>query len=187
MLALALSACGDEAATPSDGWSGTPPADPVAVGEACELPWFSCVEGSYCKTQAWDAPVCDGLGTCEAIPTTCGADSKPVCGCDGQLYEHACAAARAGVNIDVAEACPPPSAYFACGGEYWEIATQYCMYTWGHGGPPSWDCLSLNCEDALSGCDCITSPTPCGDPEWFPGQFCDDLVDGGTLLQCVPA
>jgi hypothetical protein len=189
IVTLALIGCGQEGepAMPSDGWSGTPPAEPIALGGDCESPWLECVEGSYCKVHAGELPMCEGIGACESLPASCEPNDEPVCGCDGQLYEHACAAAQAAVNLQPAEACPSPTGRFPCGGQFCEAATQYCKYVWGHGGPPSWDCLALVCDGGLSGCDCITSPSPCGDPEWFPGQFCDDLANGGTLLQCVPS
>lgn len=187
LLSLLLAGCGAAGET-SDGWSGTPPADAIPIGEACEAPWFECSEASYCNTADVEAlPTCEGIGVCEAIPEDCSADGKPVCGCDGQLYEHACAAAQAGVNTQAVAACPAPPGSFPCGPQFCEIDTQYCEYVWGHGGPASWSCGALDCEAGLTGCDCITSPTPCGDEELFPGQWCDDLEGGGTLLQCVPA
>jgi hypothetical protein len=48
----------------------------------------------------------DAFGTCVGVPKVCSDDLlKPVCGCDGVTYDNACAALRAGVEIDRPGSC----------------------------------------------------------------------------------
>lgn len=189
VVALLLVSCGPEenaapAATPSDGWSGTPPGDPIELGELCESPWFECTEGTYCWFGGWGPPRCDWIGTCAAIPASCNGEFRPVCGCDGQLYEHGCAAAQAQMNIQAADECPSPDGYFACGEGYCEIGTQYCMDIYDHGGGEYSYCMDLVCEDGLAGCECLDSMFPCGE-EWYSYQSCTNRQDGSTWVSCV--
>lgn len=50
----------------------------------------------------------DLTGTCEARPTACADQIAPVCGCDGNTYNNACEAHRAGVDILDTRACRIP-------------------------------------------------------------------------------
>ncbi|MBL9099909.1 MAG: hypothetical protein JNL82_03070 [Myxococcales bacterium] len=184
--------CGEPAADATgevhEGWSGTPPAEPAAVGERCDEQWVWCEEGSYCDFGgSSDWPGCTSLGVCAAPPEACEAEAEPVCGCDGALYAGACAAAMAGVGTRGAEGCTPPVGFFACGFEFCAIATEYCEHVIGHGQPESWTCRALGCAVGMSGCACITEPSPCGEPEWYPVQSCEVSEDGGTVLVCLPA
>jgi hypothetical protein len=195
-LLLALggaAACSDqgggEPAEVEAGWSGTFEHDRVAVGDACELPWFPCEAGSYCEIVRVPelAPSCEGVGRCVEQPTECADASEAwTCGCDGQLYASPCAAAMIGINVDFAASCQAPAGLFPCGGQFCSIEQQYCEHVWGHGSPETWACRLLSCAPGQSGCDCVSS-APCGDPYFFPGQWCEALDDGGTQVQCVPA
>ena len=73
-----------------------------ACGASFGGPLPGCLSGEYC-----DHPLCgadDGLGTCSEIPDSCAAGAS-VCGCDGNTYEHLCAAAAAGVAVGRLSAC----------------------------------------------------------------------------------
>jgi hypothetical protein len=66
-----------------------------------------CPTGQYCDY----APealcgAADQTGTCQAIPSVCTQEYKPVCGCDDATYGNACAAASKGVSARAQGACP---------------------------------------------------------------------------------
>jgi hypothetical protein len=189
ITALLLAGCteepGGDPLPPSDGWSGTPPADPVALGQTCELPWFECSEG-WCNPDVLNGlPRCEGVGACVEPPLSCDDIDEPVCGCDGQLYANACAAASVEIATQPADACTAPAGRFACGAHYCEIDTHYCKHMWTGGANPQYfECLPLDCEAGLSGCECLMDPFLCGDPDSFWFEGCEDLEGGGTELQC---
>lgn len=189
LLVVSILGCSevDDSGMLHDGWSGTPPPEPAEVGESCDE-WVKCQAGAFCDfspTSEW--PECTELGTCVALPEACEGEPQPVCGCDGNLYESRCDAARAGVGTQGATDCEPPPGWFGCGFDFCEIGAQYCEHTIGHGGPETWVCRALNCPPGTEGCACITDPSPCGEPEYFPGQFCGPTPDGGSELTCLPA
>ena len=169
------------------GWSGTPPAEPAEVDEKCDEQWVACVEGAFCDRGGRDRPGCMDVGVCVAVPEVCQADARPVCGCDGELYANACVAAMAGVGHGGSYGCDPPTGKFRCGLDFCDQQTEYCKHTIGHGEPESWKCVALDCPADTTGCACITAPSPCGDPGWYPGQWCNALEDGGTEFTCVPS
>ena len=175
----------DDGASPGASWSGTPPADPAEIGEACNE-WVHCVDGAFCDLGADQIPACTTLGVCVAIPEACDDDSGPVCGCDGVLYESACAAAMAGVGTSGAVGCAPPAGTFACGHDFCERLTEYCEYVIPHGQSAAWRCLPLQCSEGASGCACITDPDPCGDPLLYYAQVCEPDDEGNPWLLCVP-
>ncbi len=73
------------------------------------------------------------LGVCAPRPEACVLQSaeiqtyEPVCGCDGQSYGSACAAASAGMSVSHGGECAPR----ACGGllDLQCAQTEYCAYT----------------------------------------------------------
>ena len=70
--------------------------------EGCETN-RDCDAVSYCAKDGGD---CDGVGECRARPQICPFNFDPVCGCDGQTYANACAAAAQGVNVAARGDCP---------------------------------------------------------------------------------
>jgi hypothetical protein len=87
---------------------------------------LQCGAGEYCA-YALDATcgAADQLGTCEPMPEFCTEQYDPVCGCDGQTYGNACAAAAAGMAVSALGECA-----VACGARAGDTCSpeQYCRF-----------------------------------------------------------
>ncbi len=90
------------------------------------LAGLQCGAGEYCA-YSLDATcgAADQLGTCEPMPQFCTEQYDPVCGCDGQTYGNACAAASAGVAVSAPGECA-----VACGARAGDTCSseQYCRF-----------------------------------------------------------
>jgi hypothetical protein len=65
-----------------------------------------CDKGEYCDLAAGDGcDVADGQGLCKPQPQFCTLEIDEVCGCDGNTYSNACAAAAAGVSVRATGSC----------------------------------------------------------------------------------
>lgn len=74
-------------------------------GDACDTTFNGCDEGLYCD----NGSACGTAGTCRDARNVCSFKAQgTVCGCDGQDYADACAAATAGVGMAFAGACERP-------------------------------------------------------------------------------
>jgi hypothetical protein len=66
----------------------------------------ACAEGTFCDFPP-DANCgrADAPGVCAPKPEVCTFQYDPVCGCDGVTYGNACAAAGAGVSVELTGEC----------------------------------------------------------------------------------
>ncbi len=94
-----------------------------AVSKACSVNPIGvnvpCTDsGDYCKLDSG----CEGKGVCTPKPVNCAGIFDEHCGCDGQSYSNACAAAAKGQNVASKGACSAgktcdkvdPKSYGAC-------------------------------------------------------------------------
>ena len=77
----------------------------------------TCGDDEYCRFAP--ATLCDwadGTGVCAPRPEFCTEECSPVCGCDGETYGNACAAASAGQSVASLGACEGNGEGDVCGG-----------------------------------------------------------------------
>jgi hypothetical protein len=122
-----------DAPAPVDGSSPdayrTPDSGPPGpdANVPCDPATTDCGIGFYCHTPDG---MCGGMGTCElAAPSApCLGDVSPVCGCDGNSYDNACMAARAGTSVDTPGLCPGGT---LCTTVLDCMPGEYCLYADG--------------------------------------------------------
>ncbi len=64
----------------------------------------ACAEAGFCFSPQGECGAV--LGLCVKVPESCKEQQAPVCGCDGETYESACAASIAKVNVAEEGPCP---------------------------------------------------------------------------------
>ncbi|MGD0526399.1 MAG: hypothetical protein ABSE49_14705 [Polyangiaceae bacterium] len=163
----------------------------VAVAVACHRPRgtaaMTCDAAAACPADAYCAytPRLCGKGkkpgVCTPRPPGCDGATDPVCGCDGQVYEGACAAHAAGVDLAVNGGCSRrvPD-WIPCGAAYCDARRSYCEIVLSDVAelPTDYTCkpLPAACRDdggATPSCDCFPAGTRCL-------SFCGHVETGGV-------
>lgn len=115
---------------------------------------------------------------CSDFPSPC--DDAPVCGCDGMIYQGACAAFDAGVDVDARGGCAAPPGLFRCGAGFCVSGQDWCLAHFVDITiePDEYGCRPLPAAcNGMATCDCVTGEDEC--VEWS----CD-MLDGGVVISC---
>jgi len=158
IIALGVAACGG-----SEGAESASDDADLRLRRCGTIAGIACPRGTYCDYGVGQCGVADAAGVCRAVPRACTTVHDPVCGCDGVTYSNACEAARAGVSVDHAGACVPPSV--VCGGIAGLACAdgQYCRYAEG----------ACRLPDATGVCE--PRPSACT-TEYLPVCGCDGFT-----------
>lgn len=128
-----------------------------------------CLADQFCELTPHLCGKGKKAGTCRPKPLTCDGARAPVCACDGKVYDSACAAHAAGVDLNVNGGCKEPVAdWLACGAHYCDARTSYCEIFLSDvfDLPTDYFCrpLPASCapgDGASRGCECFPEGTRC--------------------------
>ncbi len=153
--------CGCDGQTYSNACAAAEANASVEYPGACEQPECDtnadCGDAEYCFSDDG----CNTPGTCRPRPGLCTLEFAPVCGCDGNTYGNACAAAAAGVNIATEGAC---EAQDECNTNADCNDTDYCFSDEGCGAPGTCRTRPEICTlefNPVCGCDGETYGNAC--------------------------
>ncbi|MEZ4442997.1 MAG: Kazal-type serine protease inhibitor domain-containing protein [Polyangiaceae bacterium] len=163
VLPAAKGGCGPDVPIGGDGDCGGPNDIACGSGEYCDF-GSTCGEG-------------DQLGTCAPIPDACTEPWIPVCGCDGQTYGTACAAAAEGMSVAHDGECNPSPTVCGFGGEQCPSG-QFCDYALADQCGAA-DQTGL-CQPIPQACNDIYQPV-CGCDGQTYGNSCDANANGVSV------
>lgn len=171
---------GGGSSTGGAGGTNTGGTDTGGGGPCGGLAGTTCELWQYCDYTEDKCGAADGSGICTPRPDACDAVLDPVCGCDGRVYDNACEAAAAGIDLQSLGGCPAPPGEFQCGPGFCDKTDELCQVDLPDvpGGPTVSTCIPLppNCQVPNATCACL-SDMACG-------QVCL-LADGGFTLTCA--
>lgn len=91
-----------------------------------------CGVDEFCKYKPEDmCGAADQTGTCAPKPALCDKKLAPVCGCDGQTYDNACAAEFNGISVASEGACGQEKVCGGIAGTSCGSRSEYCAYPEG--------------------------------------------------------
>jgi hypothetical protein len=102
-----------------------------------------------------------------------------VCGCDGHIYNNACTATAAGIDLNTNGGCPALPDFIPCGANYCDAHTSYCeiylsdvfdLPSGRYCRPLPASCLPT--QNPKPTCSCFPKQTPCL-------SFCGPMPTGG--------
>jgi hypothetical protein len=138
----------------------------ACLGFCGGLAGAQCPMGQYCSF-APDAlcGAADQTGTCQAIPSACTKEYKPVCGCDDTTYGNACEAASKGVSARADGECKPAANGCDFNGKHYAVGDSF---------PDADGCNTCSCTQggqvACTDKACMPAGKACGG---FAGNTCD--------------
>jgi hypothetical protein len=155
---------------------------PTPLGPATCLRNEACAANEICVFSPGLCGRGPTPGTCTPRPPSCAPTHAPVCGCDGKVYDDACAARAAGVDLAVMGGCDAAVPDWApCGPRFCDVRTSYCEIYLSDVFeiPTTYTCrpLPASCRarpdaGAALTCACFPPETPCL-------SFCGPLPTGG--------
>lgn len=149
-------------------------------GVACESS-SDCSAGQYCDWASDSCGVAGDGGVCRDAPIDCGADARPVCACNDQLYASLCEATAAGQDVAFLGQCDDPSGGFRCGYSYCVLGDEYCVENGGL--MPTFECVGLPPVCQPPDCSCISTCCGCEDSACC-SNYCS--LDGEALKYVCP-
>jgi hypothetical protein len=167
---------------PGSGGAGGSTGTGMGGSSVCGgLAGIACPPEDYCQFVNQNCGGDDDEGTCVPRPVGCPEIYNPQCGCDDKVYDNACEANAAGVDVNAGGGCTPPSGQFDCGPGFCTIGAAYCQVDTSDVGnePTTYGCqpLPASCGDTPS-CACLAEVT-CG-------SQCMGTNDGGGFEVFCP-